>query len=76
MKKKKGMQITMGIALAIILLGLVNLGVYTFYPSPAYDDYCEEIRKPVPLEESRNNTETIDLSCYDDYDKEIGRAHV
>ncbi len=69
MKKKNGMQITMGIALALILLGLVNLGVYTFYPSPSYDDYCDEISRPVPLEEAKNDSETIDLSCYDDYDK-------
>ena len=69
MKKRKGMQITMGIALALILLGLVNLGVYTFHPSPSYDDYCEGLRKPLSLEDSKNNTEPNDLSCYDDYDK-------
>lgn len=69
MKNRKGMQITMGIALALILLGLVNLGVYTFYPGPEYGDYCDEISKPIPLEESRNNSKTTDLSCYDDYDK-------
>ncbi len=68
MKKKKGMQITMGIALAIILFGLVNLGIYTFHPGPDYDDYCEEMRKPIPLEESRNNTEEYDRACYEDYD--------
>ena len=69
MKKKNGMQITMGIALALILLGLVNLGVYTFYPSPDYDNYCDEIIRAVPLEESRNKSESADLSCYNDYDK-------
>ena len=65
MKKRLGIQITMGIALAIILLGIVNLGVYTFYPSPSYDDYCEEIRKPVELEDP---LEDLEDNCYDDYD--------
>lgn len=31
----------MGIALALILFGLINLGVYAFYPSPEYNDYCD-----------------------------------
>ena len=65
MKKKNPMQITMGIALAIILFALVNLGVYTFYPSPNYDDFCDEIARPSPLEELDNSE--ID-PCYAEYD--------
>ena len=52
----------MGIALALILFGLVNLGVYTFYPSPSYEDFCDEVRKPVSLEDDLE----ID-TCYAEY---------
>ena len=69
MKKRNPMKIPMGIALALILFGLVNLGVYTFYPSPNYDDYCEDSARSSPLEEPVNGSEKQDLSCYTDYDE-------
>jgi len=44
MEKKKTnnskYNIFYGIVLAILLFGLLNLGVYVFYPSPEYEDYC------------------------------------
>jgi hypothetical protein len=44
MAKKKtnnsGFDIFYGIVLAILLFGLLNLGVYVFYPSPEYTNYC------------------------------------
>ena len=45
-----GMKIFLGIALAVILFGLFNLGVATFYPSPDYDDYCGKISPIQKLE--------------------------
>ncbi len=54
----------MGIALALILFGLVNLGVYTFHPSPEYNDYCEDYNKPARI----NDSENYYNSCYEDYD--------
>ncbi len=63
MKKKNPMQITMGIALAIILFALVNLGVYTFYPSPSYDNFCDEFARASPLDGDLE----ID-PCYAEYD--------
>ena len=67
MKKKNNLQVTMGIALALILFGLVNLGVYTFYPSQEYSNYCEKINKPVQLENPRNNSLENESICYENY---------
>ena len=39
-KKFKTMNIFIGIALAILLFGLFNLGISTLLPSPQYDNYC------------------------------------
>jgi len=47
---KTGLQITTGIALALILFGLFNLGVYAFYPSPEYNDYCDRNSYPQKIE--------------------------
>ncbi len=55
----------MGIALALILFGLVNLGVYTFYPSPSYDDFCDEIARASPLEAL--DLSEKDLTCNNEY---------
>jgi hypothetical protein len=44
MAKKKtnnsGFDIFYGIVLAILFFGLLNLGVYVFYPNPEYTDFC------------------------------------
>lgn len=40
MKKIKGMQIFLGIGLAVILFALIHLGIGAFYPEPEYEDYC------------------------------------
>lgn len=39
-KKKQGMQIFLGIGLAVLLFALVNLGTNAFYKSPDYNTYC------------------------------------
>ena len=69
-KKNIGMQITTGIALALILFGLFNLGVYTFYPDPDYSDFCDNYRIPRDI---KNETEMIIdeikyEECGQDYD--------
>jgi len=48
--KSNGMKIFLGIALAIILFGIVNLGVATFYEGPQYEDYCISYNTPVTPE--------------------------
>lgn len=45
-QKSKGMQIFLGIALGLLLFGLFNLGVHTFYPSPDYEEYCGDRSGP------------------------------
>jgi Na+-driven multidrug efflux pump len=42
MVKKTGFKIFVGIALAILLFALLNLGVYAFYDSPQYEDFCSQ----------------------------------
>lgn len=42
MEKKKSIVMTwiLGIALAAMITGFVNLGIEVFYPSPEYETYC------------------------------------
>lgn len=41
-KKRQGLNIFLGIALALVLFGLFNLGVNTFYPQPDFSKYCTQ----------------------------------
>jgi len=62
-----GIKIFLGIALGIILVGLFNLGVSTFYPGPEYNDYCAEFRVPCAVGGGDCEIEH-DGSCYEGYD--------
>ena len=57
---KTGMKIFLGIALALILFGLFNLGVYTFYDSPEYNDYCGDVKQVTPDMRDLTEQECID----------------
>ncbi len=62
-----GMKIFLGIALAIILFGVFNLGVSTFYPSPDYEDFCDRIPPTIELQ---NDTQIKDVTfqCQNEYE--------
>jgi hypothetical protein len=65
-KKKTGLQVTTGIALALTLFALFNLGVHTFYPSPEYNDYCSyDVYRPG---EENNKTAQDYQACDNAYD--------
>lgn len=49
MEGKKVMTWILGIALAFMIVGFVNLGIEVFYPSPKYETYCTpEIVEKLP----------------------------
>lgn len=38
------------VSIALIFVFFVGYGISTFYPAPKYQDYCEEIFEPRPVE--------------------------
>lgn len=60
--KSVGIKIFLGIALAIILFSLFNLGISTFYPEPAYNSSCYNYYDKPCL---ANETCTIDQAKID-----------
>ena len=63
-----GLRVTMGIALALVLIGVVNLGTYAFYSSPTYDEYCQPHDYEFePVKDSPKLAQ--DRACYDDYEQ-------
>lgn len=66
-KKLKGMEIFLGIALAIILIGLFNFGISTYYPQPQYSDSCNSFySKPYPVTPTQAEMDA-QQKCQEDY---------
>jgi len=61
-KQKTALKITMGIALALVLIGVVNLAIYAFYTAPKYKDFCgSNVRAPTLTPEDTNLTQHEDI---------------
>jgi len=71
-KQSTGMKIFLGIALAVILFALFNLGVAAFYDSPQYDDYCDVVGPKTVAPDANADDGTAEIqdyeTCYDEYD--------
>ena len=51
--------IILSLAIAIVLTGFVILFIQSVYPSPEWEDYCDERIKPIPSEKDQETNQEI-----------------
>ena len=51
--------ILLSLAIAIVLASFVIYFIQTIYPSPDYEDYCGEMRRPIEIDKEENITQEI-----------------